>query len=378
MAKTKLSVRKGRMRKIALIAGARPNYMKIFPLWRAFKESPVFQPMIIHTGQHYDREMSDFFFDDLGLPAPDVNLGIGSGTHGEQTGKIMIALEPVLKDQGPDMAVVVGDVNSTMAGALVAAKMGIPIAHVEAGLRSFDRSMPEEINRVVTDAVSSLLFTTCRNANDNLLREGISADKIHFAGNIMIDSLAIYLRQASRSKILETLKLDPGRYIVTTLHRPSNVDDPENIRLIFEKLNMLAGFYPVVFPVHPRTKKKIESCGILPKASGLQLISPLGYLDFLRLMSKSALVITDSGGIQEETTFLGIPCLTLRPNTERPITITHGTNKLIDLCRNDISKEALSAIRNRAFRAQKIEKWDGKTAERILKVLGKFFDKGNR
>jgi len=357
------------MKKIVFIVGARPNYMKIFPLWKAIGKDAFFKPVVIHTGQHYDRQMYDVFFDDLKLPVPDVYLGVGSGGHGEQTGKIMSALEPVLKDQRPDIVIVVGDVNSTIAGALVSVKLGIPVAHIEAGLRSFDRSMPEEINRVVTDAVSDLLFTSCRDAGENLLHEGISGDKIFFVGNIMIDSLVMNIRQAESSKVLDTLKLPSHKYIVVTLHRPSNVDLPQNLKLILEKLSTIAKQYPVIFPMHPRTKKQIQSDGFSMGSPDLHMIEPLGYLDFLRLMSQASLVITDSGGIQEETSFLGIPCLTLRPNTERPITVTQGTNKLIDLYSGDIIAESISALNKRVKFIPEIEMWDGKTAERILKIL---------
>ena len=357
------------MRKIILLAGARPNYMKIFPLWREFKKRKKFSQQIIHTGQHYDYNMSGAFFKDMNLPMPNIYLNSGIAFHDAQTAKIMVALESVLKKEKPDLVVVVGDVDSTLAGALVAAKMGITIAHVEAGLRSFDRSMPEEINRVVTDSISSLLFTSCRDADKNLLREGISKEKIYFVGNIMIDSLVAFLSKAKKTKILANLKLKPRDYMTVTLHRPVNVDSRESLKSILKKMEELANIHPIIFPVHPRTMKMLKSFNIKLKNPSLRLISPLSYLEFLYLISESSLVITDSGGIQEETTFLGIPCLTLRSNTERPITITQGTNRLIDINRQDLFKEAEKALKKQNSIVTKIEKWDGKTASRIADIL---------
>jgi len=343
--------------------------MKIYPLWRVMEAQSQFVPLLVHTGQHYDHAMSKVFFKDLGLPNPDVFLGVGSGSHGEQTGKAMIALEPVLHDKKPDMVIVVGDVNSTMAAALVAVKMGIRVAHVEAGLRSFDRSMPEEINRIVTDSISDPLFTSCREADENLLREGIPGKNIYFVGNIMIDSLIGSLPKAMESNILERLQVKPKNYAVLTLHRSSNVDDSNRLRLILENLQNVARNRVIVFPVHPRTRKMIEDCNFQSLTSSLLTIDPLGYLEFLCLMSQSEVVITDSGGIQEETTFLGIPCLTLRPNTERPITIDKGTNRLVDLSQQSLANEVESALQNSLRTAPIIEKWDGQTAQRILEVL---------
>lgn len=357
------------MKKIVLLAGARPNYMKVFPLWRVIKDTmPDVRPVVVHTGQHYDASMSDVFFTDFGMPKPDHFLGVGSGPHGLQTGKTMIALEPVLQEEKPDLLVVVGDVNSTMAGALVGVKMGIPVAHVEAGLRSFDRTMPEEINRMVTDAVSDLLLTSCRDADENLRREGIREEKIHFVGNIMIDSLVTLMPAASKSVILERLALSPRKFVAVTLHRPSNVDDPATLRQVLEALDELASSMPVVLPVHPRTRKVMEKLAFTPRHAAFKILDPLGYLDFLRLESESALVITDSGGIQEETTFLGIPCLTVRPNTERPITIARGTNRLVAPDRKAIVENARAAL-GQERRKPHIELWDGKTAGRILEVL---------
>jgi UDP-N-acetylglucosamine 2-epimerase (non-hydrolysing) len=358
--------------KIALIAGARPNYIKIYPLLKALKFQSQFVPLLIDTRQHYDESMNKIFFRDLELPEPDVFLETGSGTHGQQVGRIMIDLESVLKNTKPDLVLVFGDVNSTMAAAITAVKIGIRVAHVESGLRSFDRTMPEEINRVLTDAVSDVLFTSCRDADANLQREGLPVDKIHFVGNIMIDTLNDFLPKANESKILSEWNLSKKRYAVVTLHRPSVVDDPDALKRILESLNHEARKRTIVFPVHPRTRKRIDHFGLAGLTKSLILTNPLGYLDFLCLMSNSQIVITDSGGIQEETTYLGIPCLTLRPNTERPITIDQGTNRLVD-----IRKEGLSAaIESGIFRSLKaaapvIEKWDGQTADRILDVLSK-------
>lgn len=360
-------------RSVALLAGARPNYMKIFPIWREIDTNrrQKWNPIMIHTGQHYDPLMNDIFFSDLGLPKPDHFLGVGSGPHGAQTAKTMIALEELFMRQRPDWLVVVGDVNSTLAGALVAAKMRIPIAHVEAGLRSFDRTMPEEINRVVTDALSDLLFTHSPEADQNLRREGIPAEKIFRIGNVMIDSLVLLLEKAERSTILDTLCLAPCRYILVTLHRPSNVDNPEQLRLLMQALDNLAAEIPVVMPVHPRTKRVLEKMEFQPTSDDFSLIDALGYLDFLRLESKAALVITDSGGVQEETTYLGVPCLTVRPNTERPITITQGTNQLFNPAREPLEQAAYRAM----YMPRKqpvIEGWDGRAAPRLVDILDQF------
>lgn len=361
------------MNTIALLAGARPNYMKIFPLWREIREtwSESFAPILIHTGQHYDPLMNDVFFQDLGMPRPDHFLGIGSDTHGRQTGRTMIALEELFEDSRPDLLVVVGDVNSTLAGALVAVKMGIPVAHVEAGLRSGDRTMPEETNRLATDAVADLLLTPSRDASRNLLQEGVASDKIHFVGNVMIDSLVQLLPQARDRGILQALGVESRNYVAVTLHRPSNVDQPETLLRIMKSLEEVSARHPVVFPLHPRTRKMLDSAGYRPSTAALMLCAPLGYLDFLCLESQAALVITDSGGIQEETTFLGIPCLTLRPNTERPITLTQGTNRLLDPVRENLAAAAEKAICNRQP-APRIEYWDGTAAKRILAVLAVF------
>jgi UDP-N-acetylglucosamine 2-epimerase (non-hydrolysing) len=358
------------MRTIALLAGARPNYMKIFPLWREFRDTaPDVRPVVIHTGQHYDELMSEIFFRDLGMPEPDHFLGVGSGPHGAQTGRTMIALEPVLEKERPDLLVVVGDVNSTAAGALVGVKMGIPVAHVEAGLRSRDRTMPEEINRIATDSIADILLTSCRDADENLRGEGIPAERIHFVGNLMIDSLVSLLPHAERSDILKSMDLVSGHFIAVTLHRPSNVDEPGALRAILEALDDMSRRTPVVFPVHPRTRKALAAMRFQPSHGGFRIIEPLGYLDFLRLESQAALVVTDSGGVQEETTYLGIPCLTVRPNTERPITITQGTNRLVASDRAELLKVAEAALANPPRPCPAIEFWDGKAARRTRGVL---------
>jgi UDP-N-acetylglucosamine 2-epimerase (non-hydrolysing) len=360
------------VKKAALLVGARPNYMKIAPLWRAIKrESVSFVPVMIHTGQHYDREMSEIFFDDLAIPQPDICLDVGSGSHAEQTGKVMIALEPALMGINPDVLIVVGDVNSTLAGALVAVKMDIPVAHVEAGLRSFDRTMPEEINRILTDSISTVLFTSCKDANKNLNNEGVNQDGIFFVGNIMIDSLVRVLRIANSSDVLKNNRIEPKKYVCVTIHRPSNVDDVRVLRDIISALEDVGKSMPVVFSVHPRTKKMIERSGWKSRDDGLKIIDPLGYMDFVKLMSNAAVVITDSGGIQEETTYLGIQCLTIRKNTERPITISQGTNRLIRPGREDIVREFQDALKRVDGPVPQIELWDGRTAERILEVLKK-------
>ena len=360
------------MKRIFLLAGARPNYMKVFPLWREIQaHHPDLTPVLVHTGQHYDPVMNDVFFRDFGMPAPDHFLGIGSGPHGAQTGRTMIALEELFTRERPDLLVVVGDVNSTLAGTLVAVKMGIPVAHVEAGLRSGDRAMPEEINRLATDAIADLLLTPSRDADANLLREGVAPDKIRFVGNVMIDSLLQLLPRAAGSTVLEQHQLTPRAYVAVTLHRPSNVDDPARLALLLDQLGALAADLPIVFPVHPRTRNALPQ----RPAPGdqLQLIEPLGYLDFLRLQSEAALVITDSGGIQEETSYLGIPCLTLRANTERPITITQGTNRLLDLDQQSLQQAAREALLRFPPTADRrpptIELWDGQTAPRVIAAL---------
>lgn len=362
------------MKRVAFLAGARPNYMKVFPIWKALQRSrlPV-QPVLIHTGQHYDEAMSDVFFRDFNMEKPTHFLGVGSGPHGLQTARVMTALEELFTRERPDVLVVVGDVNSTMAGALVAVKMHIPTVHVEAGLRSLDRNMPEEINRIVTDAISDLLLLSCRDAEPNLLREGITPEKIKFVGNVMIDSLVQLLPQASSSPLPRDLGVSDGPFILTTLHRPSNVDDPSRLRLLMDALQALASSVPVVFPVHPRTRKMLEKAELGTSRANFIFTEPLGYNDFLSLESRAALVITDSGGVQEETSYLGIPCLTLRLSTERPVTVTEGTNRLLDPERESLSQAAREALsRGRRQGPCPIEGWDGRAAERIVAALKQF------
>lgn len=362
------------MTEIICIVGARPNFMKIAPLMAAFDRQPI-AAKLVHTGQHYDPAMSDSFFEQLGIPRPDVNLEVGSASHAVQTADIMRAFEPVLDAEKPKAVLVVGDVNSTIACALVAAKKGIKVIHVEAGLRSYDRAMPEEINRVLTDQISDLLYTTERAALDNLLREGIAEARVHFAGNVMIDTLRAHLARAV--PVAETLGGTPARgYVVVTLHRPSNVDDPATLRSLLETLGSIAQSLDVIFPIHPRTRAAAERSGLtdLLTAPGMHLLPPQGYLSMLGLMREATLVVTDSGGLQEETTALGVPCITVRENTERPITITEGTNTLtgpdpqaILACFND-------TLANGGKRGRIPEYWDGHAAERIAAHLRGWLD----
>ncbi len=367
------------MLKVINVVGARPNFMKVAPIVEAMKRRKrEFAPLVVHTGQHYDAQMSDAFFRDLGLPEPDVYLGVGSGTHAAQTAAVMQHFEPVVLRERPDWVLVVGDVNSTLACALVCAKLGVPVAHVEAGLRSRDRTMPEEINRLLTDQIADLLLTPSADADINLRAEGIASERIRLVGNVMIDSLDAHLKRAESSTVRERLGLSDGTdYAVLTLHRPSNVDDRATLARLLAALASIAERVPVIFPVHPRTQKALAEFGfteeIEKRPAALRLIEPLGYLDFLRLYSGARLVLTDSGGIQEETTALGIPCLTLRENTERPITIDWGTNILVGTDAEKITREAFAALdRPRALSpgsARVPPLWDGRAADRILDEL---------
>lgn len=361
------------MIKILNIVGARPNFMKIAPIVREMRRrSDEFQPLIVHTGQHYDEAMSDSFFVDLGIPKPDFHLEVGSHSHAVQTAKIMTAFEPIVLAEKPDWVLVVGDVNSTIACALVCAKLGVKVAHVEAGLRSRDRTMPEEINRILTDAISDLLLTTSQDADENLKQEGVADDKIKFVGNVMIDSLFYNLEKSRESKARENLGLIDKDYAVLTLHRPSNVDEKEIFSGLLDALIEIGEKLPLIFPVHPRTKANIEKFGFAGKVknSNIRLIEPLGYLDFMNLYSGAKLVLTDSGGLQEETTALGIPCLTLRENTERPITIELGTNVLVGTNPEKIKQAAFSILESSEQKAVKIPPlWDGHAAERICDAL---------
>lgn len=342
--------------------------MKIAPIIRALATAdPKGQQLLVHTGQHFDQRMSDVFFRDLGLPKPDEYLGISGGSHAEQTARIMLAFEPVLLKHQPDWLLVVGDVNSTVACSLVAAKLGVPIAHVEAGLRSRDNTMPEEINRKVTDAIADRLLTPSPDADENLFQEGVSAERVFCVGNVMIDSLVHALPQIEQSSILQQFSLQSGRYVLATLHRPSNVDDPAMLRQLVEALGRISEDQPVLFPVHPRTRQRLETERVSIPAE-VRLIDPQGYFDFMSLMKHAGVVITDSGGVQEETTYLGIPCLTVRPNTERPITISQGTNRLVQPGRDSLLA-AWSELQQSPPSKQCPSLWDGKAAERIAACL---------
>ena len=355
--------------RVLAVAGARPNFMKIAPLMHEFaRRAGRFEPILVHTGQHYDKAMSESFFQDLGIPEPDVNLGVGSGSHGEQTAQVLMKIEALLVERKPHVVLVVGDVNSTLAATLAAVKLYIPVAHVEAGLRSWDRKMPEEINRVLTDSVSEWLFTTEPSAEENLLREGIPASKIHFVGNVMIDTLLAHRERAQQLDTLERLGLTPKGYAVLTLHRPSNVDSADQLRRLFEVLGRLNRVLPVVFPIHPRTANAIEKNlgGVKPD---LHLTEPLGYLDFLRLLADAQMVLTDSGGIQEETTALGVPCLTLRDSTERPVTVTEGTNRIVGTDPDAIEAAIADLRTNTPPTGRQPALWDGHAAVRIVDIL---------
>ncbi len=359
--------------RILNVVGARPNFVKIAPLLSEMRRAPGIAPILVHTGQHYDGKMSEQFFTDLDIPPPDVNLGVGSGSHAVQTADVIRALEPILETARPDLVLVVGDVNSTLAAALTAVKLGIPVAHVEAGLRSFDRTMPEEINRVLTDAVSEFLFVTEESGRENLLREGIALEKIHFVGNVMIDSLLQLLPLAEQrwhGFLQEQFGLE--WYALVTLHRPSNVDDPTVLREVLAALAQVSQQIPLLFPVHPRTQQRIGEISLHSGPCDLRLIEPLGYLDFLALQSHAALVLTDSGGIQEETTILGVPCLTLRQNTERPVTVTHGTNRVIGSDPKTIAEEVFQALQSPPRPSAPPPLWDGQAARRIVKILSDY------
>ena len=355
--------------------------MKIAPIVAALKRRPeAFESVLVHTGQHYDEKLSQVFFDELGIPRPDVNLNVGSGSHAQQTAAIMAAFEPVLAQERVDLVLVVGDVNSTIACALVASKLGVPIAHVEAGLRSFDRTMPEEINRVLTDQISDLLFTTEEAAAENLRREGIDGAKVHFVGNVMIDTLLAHRERARATRVHASLGLEPGAYGLMTLHRPSNVDDAASFDRLMQGVRTVANEVPVVFPVHPRTRPVVTrsaTAAAMIDQGRLRLVDPLGYLDFVGLMESARVVLTDSGGIQEETTILGVPCLTLRENTERPITITHGTNQLVG---TDPARIAAgwTRLQGQTQAAAGPPLWDGNAAERIAEILQRFWDSESR
>lgn len=358
------------------VVGARPNFMKVAPLMASLSRRGARQ-RLVHTGQHFDQRMSGVFFEELGLPRPDVDLGVGSGTHGEQTGRVMIAFErALLEGERPDLVVVPGDVNSTVAAALVAAKLGIPVAHLEAGLRSFDRSMPEELNRLVTDHLADLLLTPSPDADENLLREGIPAARIARVGNLMIDTLLAHLPRARALRVPEAMGLAPGGYAVVTLHRPANVDAPAALAPLLRALAEVARRVPVIFPVHPRTRAALAHPALAGAAAALRLVEPLGYLEFLSLTSSARLVLTDSGGLQEETTALGVPCVTLRENTERPVTVTEGTNQVVGLEPGRIVAAARRALDGEGPRGHRPALWDGRAGERAAEAIGAFLRAG--
>ena len=360
---------------ICNIVGARPNFMKMAPVVNALRARGVRQ-MLIHTGQHYDAQMSQIFFDELGMPKPDLDLGVGSGTHAEQTARVMMALEPALQEMKPSLVVVAGDVNSTLAAALVSAKLQIPVAHVEAGLRSFDRTMPEEINRVCTDHLADLLFTTEASGTENLLREGIAREKNFFVGNCMIDTLDAHLTRALQLESWKKFSLTENEYGVVTLHRPSNVDDAQNLKEILRALAVVSERVALVFPVHPRTRAKLDA--VMPSLHRIHFAEPLGYLEFLGLMARARLVLTDSGGVQEETTALGVPCLTLRENTERPVTIELGTNWLIGNHAEKIVDAAFQVLAAEHRQTMRPPLWDGHAGERIADSIVKWLSARGR
>jgi UDP-N-acetylglucosamine 2-epimerase (non-hydrolysing) len=359
--------------KIIAVAGARPNFMKIAPLMAEFGKRPDIECKLVHTGQHYDESMSRVFFEELGIPKPDVNLEVGSASHAQQTAEIMKRFEPVVLESKPDAVLVVGDVNSTIACGLVTVKLGAKLIHVEAGLRSFDRTMPEEINRLLTDAISDMLFCTEESGVRNLRNEGVSAEKIHLVGNVMIDTLLRHRERAEDSAVLDQLRLGKGQYAVLTLHRPANVDSDGVLSRLLDVLEVIQRDWPVVFPVHPRTRQNLGRLGLTARTgrmSGLRLVDPIGYLDFLKLMSHAKFVMTDSGGIQEETTVLGVPCLTLRDNTERPVTVEMGTNQLVGREPEHILagyRRITASPPDATTRVPPL--WDGRAAQRIAGII---------
>ncbi len=361
------------MKKIVNVVGARPNFMKIAPIQREMsRDNSGIQPFLVHTGQHYDERMSKLFFDDLQLPQPDVYLGVGSGSHAGQTAKVMVEFETLCLTEKPDMILVVGDVNSTLACSLVAAKLHIPVCHVEAGLRSFDRRMPEEINRIVTDSISDILFTSEPSGNINLEKEGVDPAKIVYVGNVMIDSLLFFKEKSTASPVLEQLEFTSGEYALVTLHRPSNVDQPDTLNQILDAFEVIQQDIPIILPIHPRTEKNLKRFGLderLKSMTGIRLLPPQGYLDFMKLSHNCRFVMTDSGGIQEETTFLGIPCLTLRENTERPVTVEIGTSEIVWNDTDKIIANARKILNGKWKQGRVPELWDGHTAERIVEVL---------
>jgi UDP-N-acetylglucosamine 2-epimerase (non-hydrolysing) len=363
--------------RLACIVGARPNFMKIAPILRAFEKHDSLQPTLIHTGQHYDANLSDVFFEELGISRPDIALGIGSGSHGKQTADILVAIENVLveardRGEGYDRMIVVGDVNSTMAATIAAAKLLIPVAHVEAGLRSFDRTMPEEINRMLTDSICDMLLPSEPDGVTNLKNEGHDESKIHLVGNVMIDTLLNQVKRAQQSTVLTDQGLESGQYGVVTLHRPANVDDKEILAGLLDVLVEISAKMPLVFPIHPRTKTRLDSFDLFEKldsADNIKCLGPLGYNDFLCLTSQAKVIVTDSGGLQEESTALDVPCLTMRPNTERPITVTQGTSTLVGSDAVKLKLHLTEVIDGTYKKGSCPELWDGKAAERIAAIL---------
>ena len=362
--------------KVFVIAGARPNFMKVAPIIEALGKHPShFQCCLVHTGQHYDERMSQAFFDDLAIPRPDINLEVGSGSHAEQTGRIMVEFEKVCLTEQPDLVIVVGDVNSTMACTITAKKLGIRVAHVEAGLRSRDMNMPEEINRLCTDVLCDYLFTTDRFANENLRAEGVGREKIFFVGNVMIDTLLKHRKMAGSLDVGPLRGLEPGQYATLTMHRPSNVDDKETLIGILEALQEISKELPIVFPIHPRTRKMVEKYSLEhffnqgDSVRGIWITDPLGYLEFLHLNMYARMVLTDSGGLQEETTVLGVPCITMRNNTERPITCEEGSNILVGNAKEAILDAARNILKGNGGTGRIPEKWDGRAADRIVETL---------
>ena len=367
--------------KIINVVGARPNFMKIAPLIEEMRKYQSIEAVLVHTGQHYDSVMSKLFFQDLGIPEPDINLEVRSASHAVQTALIMQRFESVLLKEKPNLVVVVGDVNSTIACALTSVKLGIPVAHVEAGLRSFDRTMPEEINRVLTDTISDILFTTEKSANENLLREDVSKEKVHFVGNVMIDTLLKHKEKADKSNILLRIGVQEKSYGLVTLHRPGNVDCRDILEGILCALKEISQNVPIILPCHPRTLERIETFNLShyviknngKVSEGVNLCDPLGYLDFLKLMAEARIILTDSGGIQEETTILGIPCITLRENTERPVTVTDGTNVVVGIDRNKIVEKAQEVLSCDTLESRIPELWDGIASKRIVKLIIDYF-----
>ena len=364
--------------KVVFVAGARPNFVKIAPLMRETRTHPELEAVLVHTGQHYDDRMSGIFFEELKISPPEINLGVGSGTHAEQLARIMIAMESLLKKLRPAMLVVVGDVNSTVAGTIVASRLNIPVAHVEAGLRSLDRTMPEEINRLLTDAIATWHFVSEPAGVANLQREGVAGERIHLVGNVMIDTLVTHLDEARRRNTAEALGFRAKQYALVTIHRPANVDQHKQALELIDCLAATSRFYPLLVPLHPRTRQSFERLGLLEKLAnlpGARLVEPLGYLDFLSLQSDARLVLTDSGGIQEETTYLRVPCLTMRTNTERPITVERGTNTLVG-ADSAVLGQALERIASGRYKSGEVPAlWDGRTAARIVAILDEALQK---